>query len=76
MDYLQGCTIGLDGVIAQQENYRKSGFQFAYHYNHYKGYASKKPAKHNPALQNARSIPFDLQVRYFDRQFSGCSSGG
>ncbi len=28
--YLQGCNIGLDGVVAQQQNYLKSGFQLAY----------------------------------------------
>jgi GNAT superfamily N-acetyltransferase len=28
--YLAGCTIGLDGVASQQENYKKSGFALAY----------------------------------------------
>lgn len=35
--YLQGCNIGLDGVIAQQDNYRKSGFQLAYRNMRYQG---------------------------------------
>ncbi len=30
MAHLRGRTVGLDGVVAQQENYRKSGFALAY----------------------------------------------
>lgn len=32
-----GRAIGLDGVVAQQENYRKSGFEFAYNNIRYRG---------------------------------------
>lgn len=37
LDYLQGRTIGLDGVPAQQDNYRRSGFQLAYRNIRYQG---------------------------------------
>lgn len=34
---LSGCTIGLDGVVAQQDNYKKSGFNLAYSNIRYQG---------------------------------------
>lgn len=37
MEYLKGRNIGLDGVIDQQENYKKSGFKFAYSNIRYEG---------------------------------------
>ena len=37
-------TIGLDGVVAQQENYRKSGFQLAYANIRYGGTLAAGPA--------------------------------
>ena len=45
MNRLAGRNIGLDGVVAQQENYKKSGFLPAYRNVRYSGqdYASKEP---------------------------------
>ena len=40
---LQGHNIGLDGVVAQQENYRKSGFHLAYRNIRYSGRAWPNP---------------------------------
>jgi GNAT superfamily N-acetyltransferase len=37
LESLSGRTIGLDGVIAQQDNYRKSGFALAYSNVRYQG---------------------------------------
>src|SRR5207245_2571831 len=36
-------TVGLDGVVAQQENYRKSGFRLAYRNVRYGGTLSSAP---------------------------------
>jgi len=40
MHYLDGMTIGLDGVVEQQDNYRKSGFELAYRNIRYAGVPS------------------------------------
>ena len=37
MAYLDARTVGLDGVVEQQDNYRKSGFAFAYRNIRYAG---------------------------------------
>ncbi|MBY4675338.1 GNAT family N-acetyltransferase [Marinobacterium arenosum] len=35
--YLEGQNIGLDGIVAQQDNYKKSGFRLAYRNIRYEG---------------------------------------
>lgn len=37
LNYLQGRTVALDGVVAQQENYQRAGFRFAYRQIRYQG---------------------------------------
>ena len=45
MQYLNTQNIGLDGVIAQQENYKKSGFTLAYSNIRYEGAGNKNDKK-------------------------------
>jgi hypothetical protein len=37
MERLEGCTVGLDGVVAQQANYRRSGFALAHRNIRFRG---------------------------------------
>ncbi len=41
MKYLAGRNVALDGVVAQQENYKKSGFKLAYQNVRYRGQGGK-----------------------------------
>ena len=64
---LKGRTIGLDGVVAQQDNYRKSGFTLAYRNIRYQGTGGGSfPA--DPGIVRLSAIPFD-EICAYDRPF-------
>ncbi|MEM5382965.1 GNAT family N-acetyltransferase [Paraburkholderia phymatum] len=65
--YLGERNIGLDGVVAQQPNYRKSGFALAYRNIRFQGIA-KAGIAGSVAFADARELPFD-QLNAYDRQF-------
>ncbi|MCM2417632.1 MULTISPECIES: GNAT family N-acetyltransferase [unclassified Streptomyces] len=69
MARLAGRNVGLDGVVAQQENYRKSGFRSAWNNIRYEGTpAADAPAPAGVTLVDARTLPFD-QLAAYDRRF-------
>ncbi|MDQ0795365.1 GNAT family N-acetyltransferase [Streptomyces sp. B1I3] len=69
MARLPGRTVGLDGVPAQQDNYRRSGFRVAWSNARYEGAVPigiAPPA--GVTLTDARAVPFALLTAY-DRRF-------
>lgn len=75
MRHLQGRLIGLDGVVAQQANYQKSGFQLAYNNVRYQGVAGQSSASapggssvtHGQVLA-ASDLP-GAMIHAYDRHF-------
>jgi GNAT superfamily N-acetyltransferase len=67
MRYLKNQNIGLDGVIQQQENYRKSGFKLAYRNIRYQGTAFPKAAA-DDELVPLDNVDFD-QLATYDSKF-------
>ena len=63
MAQLTGCVVGLDGVVAQQDNYRRSGFDLAWHNTRFQGPARHGAALHRPIVPLA-SVPFEQLARY------------
>ncbi|MEZ9708468.1 GNAT family N-acetyltransferase [Vibrio breoganii] len=63
MQRLQGLNIGLDGVVDQQENYKKSGFKLAYRNIRYQGTGGGNTPQHS-AVVDLNSIPFDSLNAY------------
>jgi len=67
LERLSGRNVGLDGVVAQQSNYRKSGFELAYRNIRYEGVSGGVKAE-NPEVIDLSQLPFDV-VEAYDRPF-------
>ena len=63
MARLQGRNVGLDGVVAQQDNYRRSGFVLAHRNVRYAGRIDA-PSVGDPQIIPLQHVPFDDVARY------------
>jgi GNAT superfamily N-acetyltransferase len=67
LNYLHGRTVGLDGVVAQQDNYKKSGFKLAYRNIRYEGTGGDQSAKNSDIIELS-TLPF-AAIDAYDRPF-------
>jgi GNAT superfamily N-acetyltransferase len=65
MDRLRGHNVGLDGVVAQQANYAKSGFRLAYRNVRHRVVAERR-ALHG-SIASAAAVPFEA-IAELDRK--------
>lgn len=68
IEYLRNQNIGLDGVVAQQENYKKSGFKLAYRNIRYQG-KSKRTDINNSNIVELSTISFAEILKYDSNLF-------
>ena len=66
MAYLGNRNVGLDGVVAQQANYRKSGFQLAYRNIRFQGVVEGMVSAR---VSRVSGLPFEQWVDYDQRFF-------
>jgi ribosomal protein S18 acetylase RimI-like enzyme len=66
LDHLGDRVIGLDGVVAQQENYRKSGFRLAFRNIRQKGRGGGAAP---PGLTDLATVPIEEVLRYDETAF-------
>jgi ribosomal protein S18 acetylase RimI-like enzyme len=70
IQHLEGRTIGLDGVVEQQDNYRRSGFTLAYNNIRFEG-TSPLPftAETSATVVPVGQLPFESLLSYDRRYF-------
>ena len=67
LEYLKGLNVALDGVVAQQDNYKKSGFKLAYCNVRYEGKGGGVPFE-NSEIIHLSTFPFDT-IDSYDKSF-------
>ena len=70
MSALHGRLVGLDGVVAQQHNYRKSGFSLGYNNVRYQG-QPKQSARRDSCIVPISELSFETLQRYDAAFFPG-----
>ena len=70
MQRLRGRVIGLDGVVAQQHNYRKSGFAWAWNNVRYQG-AARARAQVTSSVVAVSELPLQLVLDHDAEFFAG-----
>ncbi|MCE1248532.1 MAG: GNAT family N-acetyltransferase [Firmicutes bacterium] len=65
--HLQGCNVGLDGVLERVDNYSRLGFSYAYKNARYEGIAEKSGFS---GVVELSDIPFEEIAEYDTRMFS------
>jgi ribosomal protein S18 acetylase RimI-like enzyme len=73
LKHLPTHNIGLDGVVTQQENYKKSGFKLAYRNIRFEG-KGKKNKSTFPGMKLLKEIPFKIVQEYDKRIFPASRS--
>lgn len=68
LKHLPTQNIGLDGVVEQQENYKKSGFKLAYRNIRYEGVGTDKKFEDKNIVQLSK-LPFEQVKKYDDQVF-------
>ena len=68
MQGLAGRNVGLDGVVAQQDNYKKSGFLLAYNNVRYQAQVPARTAI-SANIADLSALPFDTVLAYDSRCF-------